>query len=122
MNGSIACLLLAALVTAGCVQHRPIAGRDIQPGQVHAIVPHATTKGQILEWFGPPDRIESRKDGGEDYFYTYRGTIEKTTELIVVANKTTIEERKNLRVTLRDGVVAAVSYTNSVKPDENVTR
>lgn len=116
--GSIACL-----VALGCyTQRRPITGRDLDPKQVDDIVVNQTAKQQVLDRFGKPDSETQKADGSEEIVYTYRGYIEKNTELLVYAKKDTITERKVLRIVIRGGMVTEVAYTNSENPSENVSK
>lgn len=116
------CCLLVLLAVLGCVTRRALSGRDIAAAQVREIVPHATTRAQVLAWFGEPERIEKASDGSEELVYGYRGSVERTTELLAFAKKTTTEERKTLRVRLQGDLVTEVRYTNSAEPAENLVR
>lgn len=111
--------LTVCLLAVACTQRREIAGRDIDPKTVDQIVVGTTTKQEVTDRFGKPDQVNN-KSGEEEYIYTYRGVIEKTTELVLYAKKVTTEERKNLRVLFKGDVVGEVAYTNSANPEENV--
>ena len=112
---------LAAAFVIGCTQRHQLSGRDIDPKTIEQITPGVTTKHEIEERFGKPDQVRDKSEG-EEYLYTYRGVIEKTTELIVYAKKTTTDERKTLRVLFnKKDVVKEVSYTNSNNPAEDVS-
>lgn len=117
-------IAIACSLVLGCsyTQRRPITGRDIDPKQVEAIVPKETTKQQLLERFGKPDKVTEQPDGSEEILYDYRGYVEKTNELVVYAKKVTETERKILRVLVKGDVVAEVRYTNSADPSENVSK
>lgn len=121
LRGTGLVTLAAVLLLVGCTQRRQIAGRDIDPGGVGGITPGVTTKQEISDRFGKPDQV-STKPEGEEFLYTYRGVVEKTTELILYAKKVTTDERKTLRVLFNGDVVKEVSYTNSNNPDENMSK
>jgi len=110
-------LLLGCQVT----QRHELAGRDIDRDHVGEIRPGVTTKQEVADRFGKPDQV-NKKAEGEEFLYTYRGVVEKTTELVVYAKKITNDERKTLRVLFKGDVVKEVSYTNSNNPDENVSK
>jgi outer membrane protein assembly factor BamE (lipoprotein component of BamABCDE complex) len=110
------------LALLGCfTQRHELAGRDIDPKVVGEITPGVTTKQEVADRFGKPDQV-SNKPEGEEYLYTYRGVVEKTTELGLYAKKVSNDERKTLRVLFKNDVVKEVSYTNSNNPDENVSK
>jgi outer membrane protein assembly factor BamE (lipoprotein component of BamABCDE complex) len=115
--------IAAAALLMGCqvTQRHQLAGRDIERQYVTEISPGVTTKQDISDRFGKPDKISNKTDG-EEYLYTYRGVVEKTDELGVYAKKQTTDERKTLRVLFRGDVVKEVSYTNSHNPDENISK
>ena len=115
--------LVAAMLLLGCqfTQRHELAGRDIDREHVGEIQPGVTTKQEIVDRFGQPDQV-SKKTDGEELLYTYRGVVEKTTELVVYAKKITNDERKTLRVVFKNDVVKDFSYTNSNNPDENMSK
>ena len=115
--------IAAAALLMGCqiTQRHQLAGRDIERQHVAEISPGVTTKQDISERFGQPDKVNNKPDG-EEYLYTYRGVVEKTDELGVYAKKQSTDERKTLRVLFKGDVVKEVSYTNSSNPDENITK
>jgi len=116
--------MAAGLLVLGCqmTQRHEIAGRDIDRQIVAEITPGQTTKKEVTDRFGVPDKV-NKKDKGEEFLYTYRGVVEKTTELVVYAKKITNDERKTLRVVFGKGdLVEEVSYTNSNNPDENISK
>ena len=115
--------LVATALLLGCqvTQRHELAGRDIDREHVGEIQPGVTTKQEVVDRFGKPDQI-NKKPEGEELLYTYRGVVEKTTELVVYAKKITNDERKTLRVLFKGDVVKEVSYTNSNNPDENQSR
>ncbi|MGH7900042.1 MAG: hypothetical protein ACREQQ_18955 [Candidatus Binatia bacterium] len=118
-------LLFLALAVASCsyTRRHAVSGEDIEPKEAQeSIVPGRTTKREIVERFKKPDRVDKQPDGSEEYLYTYRGVVEKTTELIVYARTDTNDERKNLRVVFDDDVVKEVKYTNSFAPQENFSK
>ena len=114
--------MVAAALLLGCqvTQRHELAGRDIDREHVGDIKPGVTTKQEVADRFGKPDQV-NKKPEGEEFLYTYRGVVEKTTELVVYAKKITNDERKTLRVLFSGDVVKEVSYTNSNNPDENVS-
>jgi outer membrane protein assembly factor BamE (lipoprotein component of BamABCDE complex) len=114
--------VVASLAACHRIEREPIAGRDIAVDRVQQIVPRETTREQVVEWFGAPDLAERKPDGSEELRYTYRGYVKETNDLVAWAKKTTTEERKNLTVVVRDGVVERVSYANSAAPEENLSR
>jgi hypothetical protein len=87
---------------------------------VKEIVPGTTTKQQIVEQFGKPDRVNKTSDGSEEYVFLYIGVIEEQTELILWASKGIKDERKRLRVAFAGDVVSSFAYTNSALPEENL--
>lgn len=111
----------ALVLGCGITRHHELAGRDIDPKIVEQITPGVTTKQQVTDRFGKPDQV-STKPEGEEFLYTYRGVIEKTDELVVYAKKTTVDERKTLRVIFDKEIVKQVTYTNSHDPSENVSK
>lgn len=115
--------LVLSVFSFGCTHRRSVAGHDIDPKIVQQeIVPGTTTKREVTERFGKPDHINQQPGGNEEYLYTYRGVVEKTTELFVYAKKETGNERKNLRILFNGDVVKEVSYTNSFAPEENFSK
>jgi outer membrane protein assembly factor BamE (lipoprotein component of BamABCDE complex) len=124
-TGNSRCMALAAglLFVAGCswTQHHALAGRDIDAQTVQEIAPGVTTKADIENRFGKPDKVVNKPEG-EEYLYTYRGLVEKTNELGLYAKKTTTDERKTLRIIFDNDVVKQFSYTNSNHPEENLSK
>lgn len=115
--------IAAAALLLGCevTQRHQLAGRDIERQYVADISPGVTTKQDISDRFGKPDKVNNKADG-EEYLYTYRGVVERTNELGLYAKKQTTDERKTLRVLFKGDVVKEVSYTNSNNPDENISK
>lgn len=115
--------MVAAVLLLGCqyTQRHELAGRDIDREHVAEIQPGVTTKQDVVDRFGKPDQVNKKLEG-EELLYTYRGVVEKTTELVLYAKKITNDERKTLRVLFKGDVVKEVSYTNSNNPDENVSK
>src|SRR5690349_20525301 len=87
--------LVAVALLLGCsyTQRHELSGRDIERQFVSDITPGVTTKQDISDRFGKPDKVTSKTDGDE-FLYTYRGVVEKTTELGLYAKKITNDERK----------------------------
>ena len=54
-----ALLLLLSLASTGCIVGRYYEGPDIIAERVKDIKPGVTTKGEIIEWFGPPQNYMS---------------------------------------------------------------
>ena len=127
MNRTISRVMLTSIAAAalllGCqvTQRHQLAGRDIDRQYVADISPGVTTKQDISDRFGKPDKVSNKPDG-EEYLYTYRGVVERTNELGIYAKKQTTDERKTLRVLFKGDVVKEVSYTNSNNPDENISK
>lgn len=125
----VVCLTFAIL-SVGCnitlppsyVIHRPLHGQDIDPQAVNEIVPGTTTKREIVERFGKPDRTSKNSDGSEEYSFAYSGFIERKSELILWAKSETRDEKKTLRVAFAGDVVSGFAYTNSALPSENLAR
>jgi outer membrane protein OmpA-like peptidoglycan-associated protein len=123
--------LAVAMLSAGCssinifgtvLRHRAIEGRDIDPESAKEIVPGKTTKREVIDRFGQPDRTATNPDGTEEYTYRYVGVIETVNEKLVWAKGTMKDERKRLRVVFSGDVVREFAYTNAAVPEENVAR
>jgi predicted small secreted protein len=119
---AVAVLVMVAVCTTACVTRRPIAGRDIAATRVRDIVPHETTRDDVIEWFGAPDSVIQYPDGSEEYRYSYIGFRDRRTALSLYAKTTTQKEHKSLAVRLHGGVVIGASYANTARPRENVTK
>ena len=123
-NRMIAIALIAATVAIACstVRRRPISGTDLDYDRITQIEPKQTTKSEIEEWFGPAERTIRNDDGTEEARYRYVGFVDRKTEALVYMRNQTEKENKLLRLTLRNGVVEAVEYTDSLQPDRNLKK
>jgi hypothetical protein len=120
----LAILMAASVLVTACntVRRRPISGTDIDYDKVTQIEPNQTTKSEIEEWFGPAERSIRNDDGSEEVRYRYVGFIDRKTEALVYMRNQTEKENQLLRLTLKDGVVTRVEYTDSLQPDRNVRK
>jgi hypothetical protein len=119
-----AILVIGLSLTTGCstISRRPISGTEIDGERVSQIEPHKTTRADVDDWLGPPERLLQNQDGSEEARYRYAGFVDQKLEAIVYAKNVTEKEAKLLRLTLRDGVVTKVDFTNSLDPEQNVKR
>lgn len=110
-------------LSVGCttVERRPIAGPPIEHDVVDRIVPNETTKAQVEEWLGPPSKVQEGK-GVVEYRYSYTGFVDRSTEAVAYARKTSDKETKLLRLSLKDGVVTSVCLTNTLDSSENLEK
>jgi hypothetical protein len=117
-------VVAAAFVVTACntVRRRPISGTEIDYEKVTEVEPNKTTKSEIEEWFGPAERTIRNDDGSEEARYRYVGFIDRKTEALVYMRNTTEKENQLLRLTLRDGVVTDMEYTDSLQPDRNLKK
>ncbi|MCX8117040.1 MAG: outer membrane protein assembly factor BamE [Desulfobacterota bacterium] len=63
-------ILLLLLMTWGCSIGRVYIGSEFRSDPGETIKPGLTTKSQILQIFGPPDRIQRQYDG-DIFVYTF---------------------------------------------------
>ena len=119
-----AILVIGLSLTMGCstISRRPISGNEIDGERVSQIEPHKTTRADVDEWLGPPERLLQNKDGSEEARYRYAGFVDQKLEAVVYAKNVTEKEAKLLRLTVKDGVVTKVNFTNSLDPEQNVNR
>ena len=120
----VAILMAASVLVTACntVRRRPISGTEIDYDKVTQVEPKQTTKSEIEEWFGPAERSIRNDDGSEEVRYRYVGFIDRKLEALVYMRNQTEKENQLLRLTLKDGVVTHVEYTDSLQPDRNVRK
>ena|SRR2546425_4023111 len=81
MNRLVVFMLASLLVVTGCVS----AGRKIDQESVDRIKQGETTKAQVLEWLGSPDRIVRDGRGNETFtYYYYRSTAKPQTFIPII--------------------------------------
>jgi outer membrane protein assembly factor BamE (lipoprotein component of BamABCDE complex) len=114
-------LILMALLTiliCRCSIGRVYMGSEIRYDPKEKIKIGSTTKGEILETFGPPDRIQKQYDG-DIFVYAYlrknssKFTIEEPyVTNFVIFQYTRIQQKKDGLVILfdKDGVVKNYGY------------
>jgi outer membrane protein assembly factor BamE (lipoprotein component of BamABCDE complex) len=104
---------LLMILTCGCSIGRVYMGSEIRYDPNEKIKIGSTTKGEILETFGPPDRIQKQYDG-DIFVYAYlrknssKFTIEEPYIInFVIFQYTRIQQKKDGLVILfdKDGVV-----------------
>ena len=119
-----AILVIGLSITTGCstISRRPISGNEIDGERVSQIEPHKTTKADVDDWLGQPERLLQNQDGSEEARYRYAGFVDRKFEAGVYAKNVTEKEAKLLRLTLRDGVVTKVDFTNSLDSEQNIRR
>ena len=117
-------LVAASVLVAACNtgRLRPISGTEIDYEKVTQVEPKQTTKSEIEEWFGPAERSIRNDDGSEEVRYRYVGFIDRKLEALVYMRNQTEKENQLLRLTLKDGVVTRVEYTDSLQPDRNLKK
>ncbi|MGH7900064.1 MAG: hypothetical protein ACREQQ_19065, partial [Candidatus Binatia bacterium] len=113
---------LALVTSVDCARRTTVLGRDIDVDKVRQVTPRVTTESQVEQWFGPPDLVETKPDGSKDYLYKYNGYVETGADLLVVAWKDRKPEEKKLRISVRNGIVTGLRYTNSAARSEDVTK
>jgi len=105
-------IILVAL-TCGCTIGRTYVGSEIRQDPKEKIMNGSTTKGEILEMFGPPDRIQKQYDGDIFvYLYLRKNSSKFAIEEpyftnITLFSYTKIQQKKDSLVILfdKDGVV-----------------
>lgn len=81
MNRLVIFVLVCLLLVAGCLS----AGRKIDQESVDRIKQGETTKAQVLEWLGSPDRIIRDGRGNETFSYHYvRSTTKPQTFIPII--------------------------------------
>ena len=114
----VAALLLISLLAGGCMIGRRYVGSEIRADANEQIEIGRTTRADVLETFGPPDRIVRQRDGDVFvYRYQQRNESQLTIEEPVITNfeifsyEKTQEKRDVLMVFFdREGVVTAFGY------------
>jgi hypothetical protein len=123
-HATMALVLLAMFVIAACstVRRRPVSGTDIDYEHVQQIEPDKTTRSEIEEWFGPPERTIKNDDGSEELRYRYVGFVDRKLEALVYMRNQTEKETELLRLTMEKGVVTGLEFTNSLEPEQNLKK
>jgi len=119
MSYAKAFLLLSLLIFLwGCSIGRVYVGSEIRHDPKEKIKTGSTTKGEILETFGPPDRIQKQYDG-DIFVYAYlrKNSSKFTIEEPYITNLTLfqysrIQQKKDALVILfdKDGIVKNYGY------------
>ncbi len=116
--GKILIALSLLLLVWGCSIGRIYVGSELKSDPREKIKIGATTKGEILETFGPPDRIQKQYDG-DIFVYAYlrKNSTKFTIEEPYLTNLTLfqysrIQQKKDGLVILfnKDGVVKNYGY------------
>lgn len=111
-------LLLLLMLLWGCSIGRVYVGSEIRHDPKEKIQKGTTTKGEILEIFGPPDRIQKQFDG-DIFVYAYlrKNSSKFTIEEPYLTNLTLfqysrIQQKKDALVILfdKEGVVKNYGY------------
>jgi outer membrane protein assembly factor BamE (lipoprotein component of BamABCDE complex) len=100
-------------LTCGCSIGRIYVGSEIRQDPKEKIIAGSTTKGEILEMFGPPDRIQKQYDGDIFvYLYLRKNSSKFAIEEpyftnVTLFSYTKIQQKKDSLVILfdKDGVV-----------------
>lgn len=119
----VKCLLLLSFLTLllSCSIGRVYVGSEIRHDPKEKIQTGTTTKGEILEIFGPPDRIQKQYDG-DIFIYAYlqKNSTKFTIEEPYLTNLTLfqysrIQQKKDALVILfdKEGVVKNYGYQKS---------
>ncbi len=111
-------LLLLVLLLWGCSIGRVYVGSEIRHDPKEKIKTGITTKSDILEIFGPPDRIQKQYDGDVFvYAYLRKNSTKFTIEEPYLTNLTLfqysrIQQKKDALVILfdKEGVVKNYGY------------
>jgi outer membrane protein assembly factor BamE (lipoprotein component of BamABCDE complex) len=113
---------MAALIT-GCTIVRVYIGSEIRPDAHAQIFPGKTTKSQILDVFGPPDRI-ARQAEGDVFVYRF---VRRNTDTFKIAEPvitnlelftySRVEEKDDRLIVLfdRDGLVESYGYRQGTR-------
>jgi outer membrane protein assembly factor BamE (lipoprotein component of BamABCDE complex) len=111
-------MALLAVLIYGCSIGRVYVGSEVKGDPKEKIKIGSTTKGEILEIFGPPDRIQKQYDG-DIFVYAYlrknssKFSIEEPfITNFVLFQYTRIQQKKDGLVILfdKDGVVKNYGY------------
>ena len=115
---TLALIALLMILTCSCSIGRVYVGSEIRNDPKERIQIGSTTKGDILENFGPPDRIQKQYDG-DIFVYAY---LRKNSSKLVLEEPiftnlvffqyTRIQQKKDGLVILfdKDGVVKNFGY------------
>lgn len=119
MSYSKAFILLSLLIFLwGCSIGRVYIGSEIRDDPKEKIKTGSTTKSEILETFGPPDRIQKQYDG-DIFVYAYlrKNSSKFTIEEPYITNLTLfqysrIQQKKDSLVILfdKEGIVKSYGY------------
>ncbi|MDO9124478.1 MAG: hypothetical protein Q7V12_08650 [Deltaproteobacteria bacterium] len=119
MNYGRAFILLSLLIFLwGCSIGRVYIGSEIRHDPKEKIKTGSTTKSEILETFGPPDRIQKQYDG-DIFVYAYlrKNSSKFTIEEPYITNLTLfqysrIQQKKDSLVILfdKEGIVKSYGY------------
>ncbi len=116
--GRIFLVLSLIAFSWGCSIGRVYVGSEIKPDPRESIQVGLTTKSQILETFGPPDRIQKQYDG-DIFVYAYlrKNSTKLTLEEPYLTNLTLfqyskVQQKKDALVILfdKEGVVKNYGY------------
>ena len=120
MNCSKIFILIALLMILifGCTLGRVYVGSEIRDDPKEKIKIGSTTKGEILETFGPPERIQKQYDGDIFVYAYYRKNSTKLSlrepyfTKLTLFHYTRIQQKKDGLVILfdKDGVVKNYGY------------
>jgi outer membrane protein assembly factor BamE (lipoprotein component of BamABCDE complex) len=111
-------IALMAILACGCSIGRVYMGSEIRDDPHEKIKIGSTTKGEILETFGPPDKIQKQYDG-DIFVYAYlrKNSSKLTVEEpyftnFVLFQYTRIQQKKDGLVILfdKDGLVKNYGY------------
>lgn len=114
--GKFGLWLLLFLVTWGCSIGRVYIGSEIRMDPQERIKPGLTTKSEILEIFGPPDRIQRQYDGDVFvYAYLRKNSTKFTLEEPYLTNLTLfqyskVQQKSDALVILFDKVGVVKNY------------
>jgi hypothetical protein len=115
------------LVASGCTIGRVYIGSEIRSDPKERIVIGSTTKGDVLNIYGPPDRIQMQHDG-DIFIYAYlrKNSATLRIEEPVITNVTLftfsrIQQKKDSLVILfdRNGITMSYGFykgTKELKP------
>ncbi len=111
-------IAILGFIISSCSLGRVYVGSEIKSDPKEKIIPGSTTKGEILEIFGPPERIQRQYDG-DVFIYVYlrknssKITIEEPyfTNLLLF-QYTRIQQKKDALVILfdKEGIVKNYGY------------
>jgi outer membrane protein assembly factor BamE (lipoprotein component of BamABCDE complex) len=108
----ISILIISVLALSGCATTRNIEGRPIMSATVNKITNGVTTKGQVLQMFGPPLSIKKNMlHPGEvtyRYKFRYKKYVHLGNEILTSATRKLTEK---LDVVIKNSIVIAHSFT-----------